>query len=234
MPYRIKNPTVQYAGIESAITPGSWRSVDSSQNVFFRESFIDECAISAGTDPIEMRRALMSDDSRALRVIEKARELSEWQTAKAQGRYLGFAYSGGFNSYCAQVAEVVRTDAGKLRVARVFAVVDCGIAINPDVVRSQIEGGVIFGLSAALFEELTWTSGALQQSNYDDYRVLRIGEAPEIVIEILESPGTDIGGIGEVGVPPIAPAVTNAVFAASGARIRSLPLKKSNLPLDYI
>ncbi|HEU4600861.1 MAG TPA: molybdopterin cofactor-binding domain-containing protein [Steroidobacteraceae bacterium] len=233
MPYQGFALGIEYAGVESDIIPGSWRSVDSSQNVFFRECFIDECAAAAQTDPIEFRRTLLAHDARALRVLARAAVNSEWGSAKAAGRYLGVAYSGGFGSHCAQVAELVRTSTGKFRVAKVFAVVDCGTAINPDIVRSQIEGGILFGLSAALFEQLTWSDGVLQQTNYDQYRVLRINEAPQIFTEIIESPEANIGGIGEVGVPPTAPAVTNALFAAHGLRVRRLPLSAEDVPLDY-
>jgi isoquinoline 1-oxidoreductase beta subunit len=234
MPYAGFTLKVGYAGIESGIVPGSWRSVDSSQNVFYRECFLDECALAIHADPMEFRRTLLANDTRALAVLERVADLTKWVDAKAQGRYLGCAYSNGFGSQCAQVVEVVRTSGGKLRVAKVWAVVDCGIAINPDIVRTQIEGGVMFGLSAALFEELTWEKGILQQDNYDEYRVLRITEAPDIVVEIIESPTAEIGGIGEVGVPPLAPALVNALFAATGTRARRLPLRSSGLPLEYV
>jgi isoquinoline 1-oxidoreductase beta subunit len=132
-------------------------------------------------------------------------------------------------SHCAQVVEIVRTAADALRVARIFVAVDCGTAINPDGIRAQIEGGALMGLSAALREEITYERGALGQRNFDTYRVLSIAEAPAVEVLIVETPNVSIGGIGEVGVPPVAPALVNAVFAATGLRVRRLPLSHAGL-----
>jgi isoquinoline 1-oxidoreductase beta subunit len=207
--------------------------VDASQNVFFRESFIDECARAAKIDPLEYRRLHLANNVRALRALDTLATISDYASARKQKRFLGIAYSEANGSITAQAAEAAQTTNGKWRIAKVFAVVDCGIALNPNNIRAQLEGGILFGLSAALAEEVTYRDGQLEQRNYDKYRVLTIDAAPDIHVEILETPDADIGGIGEVGVPLIAPAATNAFFAATGIRVRRLPLTSSGLALDY-
>jgi isoquinoline 1-oxidoreductase beta subunit len=223
LPYLTTTKDVRYTGIASSIRIGSWRSVDASQNVFFRESFIDECALAAGIDPFEYRRMSLGD-ARSLRVMDALAEQCRWTQAKTAGRFLGLAFHDGFGSKCAMAVEIDRPAPDAWRVKQIWAVVDCGIALNPNGIRAQIEGGILFGLSAALFEHMDFVDGKPQQTNFDGYRLLRIDAAPPIQVEILESQDADIGGIGEVGVPPIAPAVTNALFAATGKRIRRLPL----------
>jgi len=205
--------------------------VDASQNIYFRECFIDECAHAANVDALEFRRMHLAGNPRALRVLERLAILSDYATARQQKRFLGIAFSQECGSITAQAAEVVRTSTGEWRISRIFVVVDCGIALNPNNIRAQLEGGILFGFSAALAEEVTYRDGRMQQLNYDHYRVLTIDAAPDIDIEILETPGVEIGGIGEAGVPLVAPAVTNALFAATGMRVRRLPLSGSNLPL---
>jgi isoquinoline 1-oxidoreductase beta subunit len=217
----------------SSIRIGSWRSVDASQNVFFRECFIDECAQAAKIDPLEYRRLHLANNARALRALDTLATVSDYAIARKQKRFLGIAYSEENGSITAQAAEAIQMTNGKWRIAKVFAVVDCGIALNPNNIRAQLEGGILFGLSATLAEEVTYRDGQLQQSNYDKYRVLTIDAAPDIHVEILETPSAGIGGIGEVGVPLIAPAATNAFFAATGIRVRRLPLTRSELAIDY-
>jgi len=228
-PYEIPQRHIDGTGIASAVRVGSWRSVDSAQIVFFRECFLDECAASAGVDPLSYRKALLAGNPRALRVLEVVERMSEWGASSGARRFLGVAYHDGMGSHCAQVVEVVRTSADALRVARIFVAVDCGTAVNPNGIRAQIEGGALMGLSAALHEEVTYEGGALRGRNFDTYRVLSIAEAPVVEIEVIETPDASIGGIGEVGVPPVAPALVNAVFAATGDRVRRLPLSLAGL-----
>lgn len=228
-PYRVDGAETKFTGVASAIRTGPWRSVDASMNVFFRESFIDECAHAQGADPIGYRRKLLAHDTRAIRVLDKLAEFTDWPAARAQGRHIGVAYHAGFGSLTAQACEVIRRN-DTWRVSKVWVVVDCGIALNPNGIRAQIEGGVLFGLSAALFEEITYREGRVQQTNFDRYRLLRIDEAPDVQVAILES-DADIGGIGEVGGPPIAPALANALFSATGLRIRRLPLCSADVAL---
>lgn len=230
IPYAIADCSTRYTGVTSAVRIGSWRSVDSSQNIFFRECFIDECAHAAGVDPLAYRQKLLSHNARALRVLETASTVSAWNSSNTgEARYLGMAFCEGFGSFCAQVVEVVRTSTQAFLVAKIFIVVDCGIAIDPGNIRAQLQGAALFGLSAALREEVTYLDGQLQQRNFDQYPLLRIAETPEIIVEIIETADVDIGGMGEVGVPPVAPALVNALFAATGTRIRELPLTHAKL-----
>lgn len=233
IPYLTGTSFTAYSGLIAPIRVGPWRAVDSSQNVFFRECFIDECAHAADADPLQFRRALLAHNVRALRVLDEIAELAGWGSAKdaSRQRFLGVAFNEGFGSLTAQVAEIVRTADGALRVAHVYCVVDCGVALDPNNIRAQLEGGLLFGLSAALWEEATHGAEGLEQRNFDRYRVLRIDATPRSTIKIIETADAPIGGIGEVGVPPIAPAVANALFAATGVRVRSLPLSRAGLKL---
>jgi isoquinoline 1-oxidoreductase beta subunit len=227
VPYRVPFRTVRYSGQEPFGHCGQWRSVDLSQNVFFLESFIDECATATASDPLNFRRMLLVNDARSLRVLDALERLSDWRNARRDGRHLGMAFLRGFDSVSAQVAHVEVAHDGGVRVRRIFIVVDCGIAVNPRNVAAQMEGGALFGLSAMLAEEVTIVGGRIQQGNFDSYRLLSMAQSPEVVVEILESPDAPIGGVGELGVPPVAPAVANALYAATGKRIRRLPLIRS-------
>ncbi len=224
-PYQLGTAEVRYVPVVSPIRTGPWRSVDESQNVFFRESFIDECAFAAGADPLAWRMALLAGQPRAQRLLARLGEVSGWVEARRAGRALGMAFGDGVGSLCAVAVEVVADPAGTWRVVQIQIVVDCGTVINPAGVRAQMEGGVLFGLSAALHEEIHYRAGRVEPTNFDGYRVLRLADAPSIAVDILESPEADIGGIGEAGVPPVAPAVANAVHAATGVRLRRLPLQ---------
>jgi len=227
-PYRVPNMRVAHAAVENPVPMGIWRSVANSQNAFFVESFMDELAASAGADPVAFRRALLPGRTRELRVLERAAALSGWDTpppsADGTRRARGVALHRCFGSTVAQVAEVSLVDAHAVRVHKVTCVVDCGVAVNPNLIRQQIEGGMVYGLSAALHGEITLNHGQVQQSNFHQYQPVRMAECPEVVTEIIADASTP-GGIGEVGTPPIAPAVANAVFALTGQRLRSLPLK---------
>lgn len=227
--YAFPNARVAHVPVESAMPTGVWRSVAHSQNGFFVESFIDECAAAAGQDPVAFRAALLAKDERHLRVLRRVAELSNWSQPPAPGpdgakRARGLAIHRSFGSIVAQVAEVSVSPDRQVRVHRVTCVVDCGVAVNPNLIRQQMEGAIVYGLSAALHGEITVEKGRVQQSNFHDYMPLRMNECPAIEVEIAAS-GEAPGGVGEPGTPPIAPAVANAVFALTGQRLRSLPLR---------
>jgi isoquinoline 1-oxidoreductase beta subunit len=200
-----------------------WRSVGHSHNAFVMESLIDELAKAAGKDPVEYRRALLKGHSRHLGVLNLVAEKSKWDTPAPKGRGRGIAVHESFGSFVAQVAEV-SVEKNAIRVHRVVCAIDCGVAVNPEAVRAQMESGIAFGLGAALYSELTVKDGRVEQSNFHDYRVLRLDEMPVVEVHIV--PSTDkMGGVGEPGTPPIAPAVANAVAALTGQRLRELPLR---------
>jgi len=230
-PYALPNSCITYAGWNPGVPLGAWRSVDASQNLFFFESFVDELAQELRQEPLAFRRQLLRDNARALRVLDAAAKLARWDEKLPKGHGRGIAFLRGYGSFTAQVAEVSVGADKALRVHRVCCAVDCGTAVNPSSVRAQFEGGVIFALSAAALGEITIASGRVQQSNFHDYPLVRMAQAPQIEVEILESPSEAVGGIGEPPVPPVAPAVANAIFAATGTRIRRLPLSASGFKL---
>ncbi|MGE0581656.1 MAG: molybdopterin cofactor-binding domain-containing protein [Steroidobacteraceae bacterium] len=217
----VPNLRIRHAAVESPLPLGMWRSVSHSQNAFGKESFMDELAHAAGRDPYEYRRALLAGTRQAA-VLDLVAARSGWGTPLPQGRARGIAIVASYGSIVAQVAEVSLQD-GAPRVHRVVCAVDCGLAIDPHNIAAQMEGGVAFGLSAALWGEITLADGAVEQRNFHQYRVLRLNEMPRVETHILPG-GEAPGGIGECAVPPIAPAVANALFALTGRRIRSLPL----------
>jgi isoquinoline 1-oxidoreductase beta subunit len=200
-----------------------WRSVGHSHTAFAMESLVDELAQAAGQDPVEYRRALLKNEPRHLGVLNLAAEKAGWGSPLPEGRGRGIAVHASFGSFCAQVAEV-SLENGAPRVHRVVVAVDCGMAVNPDNVAAQMESCVAFGLSAALHSRLSFKDGRVQESNFHDFRILRLAEMPTVEVHILNS-GEKMGGIGETGVPPVAPAVANAVFALTGQRLRELPLQ---------
>lgn len=224
-PYRLPAYAAHHAAVASGIRTGSWRSVDLSENAFFLESFVDECALHARRDPLDFRLDLLAAGSRERRVLEAAAELSGWKSRQAGGRHLGLAFCAGFGSFCALVAEAF-VEAGRVRIGRCFAAVDCGIAVNPRGVVAQVEGAIVMALSAALAEEITVKEGRVVETGYGSYPILPIGLSPEIVVRVLDTPGAPVGGVGELAVPPTAPAAANAVHAATGLRVRALPLWK--------
>jgi CO/xanthine dehydrogenase Mo-binding subunit len=224
LPYSIPNVQVEMAHWQPEIRLGIWRAVGNSYNAFVVESFIDELAAQAGLDPAEFRRRHLGKQPRLLAVLEKLVAAADWGRP-APGRFQGIALHPSFGSLCGHVAEISLRD-GDIQVHRVTCVIDCGTPINPDVIRAQMESGIIFGLTAALHGQIDFVDGRVRQSNFHDYRMLKLAEVPEIDVHIipsLESPG----GVGETGLPPIAPAVANAVFAATGQRLRELPLRLS-------
>ena len=187
------------------------------------ESFIDELAAVAKKDPVAYRRALLGNNPRVKAVLELAAEKAGWGQPLASGVGRGVALQSAFGSYVAQVAEVEVSKEGEVRVRRVVCAVDCGMVVNPDTVRAQIEGAIVFGLSGALHGEITLKDGRVEQTNFGDYRVLRISEMPSIDVHLVDSTAAP-GGIGEAGTSCVMPALTNAIFSATGKRIRKLPV----------
>jgi isoquinoline 1-oxidoreductase beta subunit len=207
-----------------------WRSVGSSQNAFFVESYIDELAQAAGQDPNKFRRTLLAGKSDFLGVLDIIAEKSDWGKPLGQGRGRGIAIHECYGSIIGQVAEVTVSQKGEVKVDRVVAAVDCGHVVNPGIVEAQIQSGVIYGLSAALYGEITIKQGRVEQGNFDEYQVVRLADTPKIEVYLALSGGKKWGGIGEPGTAATAPAVANAVFAATGTRVRSMPLKNVKLP----
>jgi isoquinoline 1-oxidoreductase beta subunit len=222
-PYSIAHLDIRTYKDTHHIRIGAWRSVAHSEHGFFTESFIDELAHAAKQDPLEFRLRLLEHKPRHKRVLERVAQMAQWTERAASNRMLGVAVVESFGSIVAEVAEVSVRER-TIKVDRVFAAVDCGEVVNPDTAAAQIEGGIIFALSAALFDEITIRNGAVEQQNFHDYPLPKLADAPRIVVEFVNSEAP-IGGLGEPGVPPLAPAVSNAVFAATGTRLRSLPLR---------
>ncbi len=223
--YDIPNKSIRHAEADLHLPFAAFRSVDHSQQAFFIESFIDEAAHAAGRDPLEFRLAMLGKAPRHKAVLEKVAAMAGWSAAPAGGHGRGIALVESFGTIVAEVVEVDMTS-GKPRLTNVWCAADPGFAMNPDGFRNQIEGGIVFGLTAALYGEISLKDGAVEQSNFHDYRMLRMDECPAIAVEIINSDHQKLGGAGEPGLPPAAPALANAVFAASGKRIRALPLAK--------
>jgi isoquinoline 1-oxidoreductase beta subunit len=223
MPYAVPNVHVDYVLTDTGIPVGFWRSVNHSFTAFAVESFIDELAHAAGEDPYEYRRALLANAPRYLRVLELAATRAGWGTPLPDGVFRGIAVHKSFESYVAQVAEVSVGADDAVKVHRVVCAVDCGPVVNPDTVEAQMQSGIVYGLTAALHGEITIDRGRVVQGNFHDYPMLLMAGMPRIEVHIV--PSTDSqGGVGEPGTPPIAPAVCNAIFAATGKRIRRLPI----------
>jgi isoquinoline 1-oxidoreductase subunit beta len=227
-PYGIENMRLAYGRAEPGPQVWFWRSVGHSQNIFFIEGFIDEMAAAAKKDPYEFRRALLGGQPRYKAVLEAAAQKAGWGKPMPAGVFRGIAVAQSFGTYVAQVAEVSVAADGMPKVHRVVAAVDCGMTVNPQTIARQIEGAIVYGLSAALYGKLDFDKGRLVQSNFHNYPVLRMSEMPKVEVHILPSQEKP-GGIGEPGTPPIAPAVVNALFAATGKRLRSLPIDTAQL-----
>jgi isoquinoline 1-oxidoreductase beta subunit len=231
MPYDLPNYLADYAMRNTHVPVGFWRGVNHTQNCFFKESFIDELAAAAGADPFEYRRGLLRKHRHAdrfLRVLEAAAKAAGWGTPLPQGVGRGIALEEAYGTYVAGVAEVAVSERGEVRVRRMVVALDPGIIVNPLSVEMQIESAVVFGLSAALYGEITIKDGRVEQSNFDDYQMLRIAGMPKVESVLVPSEAFR-GGVGEPPVVVIAPAVCNAIFAVTGKRIRSLPLKNYDL-----
>ena len=228
IPYAIAAQRIRYIDSPVHVPFGPWRSVDHSQHGFNTESFIDEVAHAAGKDPYQFRRALLAHLPRHLAVLDAAAKQGNWGAPLPKGWGRGIAFQDSFGTLVAQVVEVEVNAEGKVRAHRVVCAVDCGFAVHPDGVRAQMESGTIYGLTAALHGEITIANGAVVQGNFHDYEMVRMDEAPRIETVIINSDGP-MGGAGEPGTPAIAPALANAVFAATGTRMRELPVKKYDL-----
>ena len=227
-PYDVPNVQVEWTNKDFGVPIGFWRSVGPSQNAYIVESFIDELAHLAKKDPYEYRRALLGKSPRHKAVLELAATKANWGAPLPAGRARGIAVAFSYGSYVAHVAEVSVAPDGKVRVHKLTGAIDCGIAVNPDQVKAQMEGGAVYALTAAFYGQITLDRGRVQQSNFHDYQMLRINEAPDVEVHILDS-GEAPGGLGEPGVPTTAPAVCNAIFALTGKRVRSLPIKFDEL-----
>jgi isoquinoline 1-oxidoreductase beta subunit len=224
LPYAIPHQRIESHNADKTLDVLWWRSVGHSHTAFANESFVDEIAHAGGRDPLELRRRLLAGMPRHLAVLELAAEKSGWGTPLPAGRARGIAIQKSFGSYVAEVAEVSLGASGDVRVHRVVCAADCGIAINPRNVAAQMEGAIVYGLSAALYGEITLDDGRVRQSNFHDYPVLRMDRTPAIEVHLVAS-GARPTGVGEPGLPPIAPAVANALFALTGRRLRKLPFR---------
>ena len=228
MPYDVANVRVEWNNKDFGVPIGFWRSVGPSQNAFIVESFVDELAHAAGKDPVEFRRGLLGTSPRHRAVLDLAAARAGWGTPLPAGRARGVAVAFSYGSYTAHVAEVSVTPEGGVRVHRIVCAIDCGIAVNPDQVKAQMEGGAIYALTATLYGQITVERGRVVQSNFHDYQMLRINEAPAIDVHVLDS-GEAPGGLGEPGVPTVAPAVANALFVLTGRRVRRLPIRSEDI-----
>ena len=226
--YEIPNVTVDLATTKTGVPVLWWRVVGSSHTTLAVEAFIDEVAHAAGQDPFEFRRKLLAKEPRMKEVLDLVAEKAGWTTPLPKGRGRGIAVAEAFKTFVAQVVEVSVNDSGKIKVERVVCAVDCGTPINPDVITAQMEGGIGFALGAVLWGDISLSSGKVQQSNFNDYRVLRMNEMPKVEVHIVPSTEAPTG-VGEPGVAPLGPALANAIFAATGKRMHDLPFSRSGL-----
>jgi isoquinoline 1-oxidoreductase beta subunit len=222
LPYDVANQHMAHVATRMDVPVGFWRSVGHSHNAFFSESFIDELAVNAKQDPVEFRRQLLKKAPRYLAVLDLAAAKANWGSVLPAGRARGVALHESFGSIVAQVAEV-SIDNGKPRVHKVVCAVDCGTVVNPDTVKQQMQSSVVFALSAALYGKIDIQGGVVQQSNFPDYPMVKMAQSPVVDVFIVSSQRAP-AGVGEPGVPPLAPAVANALFALTQKRYRSLPL----------
>jgi isoquinoline 1-oxidoreductase beta subunit len=221
-PYAIPNLDVQLHTVKTGVPVLWWRSVGNSHTAFVMETMMDELAAAAGKDPVVFRREMLAGQPRVLRVLDLAAAKSGWGSPLPKGRARGIAVHESFGSVCAHVAEVSLTG-NDIRVHKVTTAFDCGLVVNPLTVEAQLQSAVAFGLSAALYSQITFKDGKVEQSNFHDYRVLRMNEMPQVEVHLVTG-GEKPTGVGEPGVPPVAPAVANALFTLTGKRARSLPL----------
>jgi len=226
-PYDTPHFKLEWVRHQPGVRNWFWRSVGSTENGFFSESFIDEMAHATGKDPFEYRRALLSKKPRHLAVLQRAAKEAKWGSPLPAGHARGIAVCESFGSYVAEVAEISIVN-GQPKVHKVTIAADVGIVVNPDIVQAQMEGAMIYGLTAALYGKITYSEGQVEQSNFGDYPILRLTETPEVSVHLIASAEAP-GGVGEPGTPPIAPAVANAIFALTKKRIRSLPFSDAEI-----
>jgi isoquinoline 1-oxidoreductase beta subunit len=227
-PYDFPNQRIDYSRVEPGVRVWFWRSVGHSQNIFFTESFVDEMAAAAGKDPFEFRRNLLGKQPRYRGVLELAAARAGWGSPLPAGVHRGIAVGQSFGSYVAEVAEVSVAADGSIKLHRVVCAVDCGRTVNPAIIKRQMESAIIYGMTAALYGKITLKEGRVEQGNFHDYPMVRINEVPPIEVHIVDSHEKP-GGVGEPGLPPLAPAVANAIFAATGKRLRQLPFDTTQL-----
>ena len=225
-PYAVPNFDLRYTRQEIGIGVGYLRSVSHAPNCFAVESSIDEIAALVSRDPFEFRRELLAGKPRHQQVLEVIGVRSGWGHAP-KGHFQGVAFMEGYTSHIAQVAEV-SVEGGRLKIHKITCVIDCGQTVNPRIVESQLESGIVYGLTAALWGNVTLRGGRVQQSNFNDYRVLRLNELPVLDVHVIKSDAPP-GGVGEAAVPPVAPSISNAIFAATGKRLRTLPIASHKL-----
>jgi isoquinoline 1-oxidoreductase beta subunit len=224
LPYDLPNQLVDYVRQEPQDIPTAfWRGVGPTRGAFVVESFIDELAAKAKTDPVKYRHDLLAKSPRARNVLDTAARAAGWGATLPKGQGRGVSVINAFGSYFSMVVDVTVDEGGEVTVNRVVCAVDCGMVVNPDTVEAQVQGGAIFGITAALYSEITIRDGRIEQSNFNDYRMLRIDQTPKIEVIIVKSAEAP-GGIGEPGTAALAPALTNAIFAATGKRLRKLPV----------
>jgi len=226
--YEVPNLLIDHAMRNPHLTPGFWRGVNNNQNAIYVECFMDELAHAAGQDPLAFRRKLMANHPKHLAVLNAAAERAGWGTAAPKGVYRGLAQTMGFGSYVAACAEVSVSENGTVKVHRIVAATDPGHAVNPQQIEAQVEGSFAYGLSAMMYGECTVKDGRIEQENFHTYRVMRMDEMPKVEAIVMPSGGF-WGGVGEPTIAVAAPAVLNAIFAATGKRIRDLPLKNHSL-----
>jgi isoquinoline 1-oxidoreductase beta subunit len=226
LPYAMGNSKVQFGQVDlPAVQVGNWRSVGASQNGFFVEAFVDELAHAAGKDPYEFRKANIKNHPRFLAVLNKVASMANWSNPLPEGKYRGISLVKSFGSIVGQVAEISKVGDKQFSIDKVHCCIDCGRIVNPDTIEAQMQSGIIYGLSAALYGEITLDQGQIVQQNFPQYEMVRMNVAPTVNVHIMEVDEYP-GGVGEPGTPPAAPAVINALFAATGERVRSLPLNK--------
>ena len=233
MTYAIGARRVDWVPHPAAVPVGFWRSVGNSINAFAVESAVDELALAAGSDPLNYRRQLLANEARSLAVLNAAAALAGWSSALPTGHALGIAFWASFGSIVCQVAEVTGSTPQTLRVVRVACVIDCGNVVNPDSVVAQMQGGIVHGMTAALWGKVTFTNGRASARNFDNYRMMRMRDMPQVDVQIIAS-GAALGGVGEAGVPPIAPAIANAYARLTGQRLRTLPLTGPQSLVDQV
>ena len=224
-PFGIANYRVEGLEVDLGVPVGNWRSVGCSQNAFFHETFLDELARAGKVDAVAMRLKLMEKHPTERAVVSKVADMAGWGKDKmAAGTGRGIAATRSFGSMCAQIVEVI-DQGGAVRVSKIWAAIDVGTAVNPDLIRRQVESAIVYGLSAAMFQEITFKEGAVQQSNFADFAALRMHQMPQIEVAVLEGQ-SHLGGVGEPGLPPVAPALGNAIFGLTGKRLRTMPFSK--------